>query len=125
MIKELNKIINKYNVELQQGVRNYVNLVKIRDLKRIVKLDKRILIDKIAPTIFDVIHSREELYSDIVIYVEDNRVDMILTGIYVPLDIGEERFNHTVGLFAYYRYPSEVEKQTVKGRDYLYLYWHW
>jgi len=125
VIKEVNKIIKKYDVELKQGVRNYVNLVSIRDLKRIIKLDKRILIDKMAPTIFDVIHSREELYSDIVIYAEDNRVDMFLTGIYVPLDIGEERFNHTVGLFAFYRYPSFVERQTVKDKDYLYLYWQW
>ncbi|MEA5096467.1 MAG: hypothetical protein VB128_16060 [Sedimentibacter saalensis] len=123
MINKVNKILKKYDVELKIGGRYYVKLVSTKDIKRITKLDNRILINKMAPTIYDVVYSREELYSDIAIIVKDNRVDMSLTCVYIPLDIGEERFNHTVGLFAFYEYPSLVERQTVRDRDYLYLYW--
>jgi hypothetical protein len=122
MINNVNKILKKYDVELKEGVREGVEFISKKDFQRFAKLDKRILDLLIVPTVYDMFHAREEIYGDAYITVKDNRIFVMLMGIYVPLDLKEDSFNHTVGVFE--RYPECIEKVNIKGRDYLYLWWH-
>lgn len=124
MLNKVNKILKKYDVELEEGIIEFVKLMSIKDFQRFAKLDKRILDSKVNPSVYDLIHSREEMYAGAFINVKNNRIDVFIFCVYIPLDLEEERFNRLVGLFVYdYFYPSYVNRKSVKGRDFLCLEW--
>lgn len=123
MLNKVNKILKKYDVKLEEGIVQFVDEVTLKDFQRLVKLDKGLLISKIAPSVYDLIHSREEMYAGAFIYVKNNRIDVIISCVYIPLDLQEERFNRLVGLFVNDYYPSFVKRISIKDRDYLNFQW--
>lgn len=122
MINELNKIAKKYNVALGEGIFTLWEFVSKKDLKRISKLNKELLDDDSAPSIYDVLHVREEIYADAFIRIVGNKISCNIKGVYVPLNIKPEKFNKTVCLLG--RYPNYIQKENINDKEYLCLWWN-
>ncbi len=123
MINKVNKIFKKYGVEFEEGVEKAVRFISSGDFQKIAKLDKSLLAYRDAPSVYDLIHSREDMYAEAFIKIRNDRIDAFLTGVYLPLDLDKERFNRIVGLFAFERHPNYIERIGIKDKEYLFLWW--
>lgn len=120
-INRVNKVLQKYNVELTDGVTAGLEFVSKTDLKKIIRIDKTLLNEVTVPDIGGVIRVKEEIYADILINVKGENVFTCLEGIYIPVNLSCKQFNFIIGIYG--GYPNYFYKTKVNNKEYLYCWW--
>lgn len=120
-INRLNKVLQKYNIVLTEGVTAGVEFISNIDLKKITRIDNTLLNEFTVPDIGTVIRVKEEIYADILINVKGENVFACLEGIYIPVDLSCKQFNFIIEIYG--GYPNYFYKTKVNNKEYLYCWW--
>lgn len=123
MINKLNKILFEQFGELKEGITKKVMFLSNKDLRKIVNLDKTLLIDTfIDPSVDIVIYFKEEIFVNALITYKNETLYVHIEGVYIPMDLTHKRFNTIMnGLCG--RSPNRFYKVNQKGDYYLYCWW--
>lgn len=120
-INRINKVLQKYSVELTDSVTAGVEFVSKIDLKKIIRIDNTLLNEVTIPDIGGVVRIKEEIYADILINVKGENVFVCLEGIYIPVSLSCKQFNFIIGIYC--KYPNYFYKTKVNNEEYLYYWW--
>ncbi|GEM_PF-3042983 len=123
MINKLKKILNNYHVTLDEGIPVSVRFLSKNDLKKIVRLDKSLLMrdDFTELSIFYILRIKEEIFFDVFITVRRDTLFVLIESVYIPIELSCDRFNfvlHDCG-----RAPNRFYITREQCKDYLRCWW--
>lgn len=123
MINKLEKILNNYHVTLEEGIPVSVRFLSKNDLKKIVRLDKGLLMmeDFAEISIFYVLRIKEEIFFDVFITVRRDTLFVLIESVYIPIELSCDRFNSV--LYDCGRAPNRFYITREKCKDYLRCWW--
>lgn len=120
--KILKKFLIKYNLNLEEGKQLNISISR-SDLEKITKIDPSVLEERhnLSPTIKEFINFKEQLFYDGWIEVRDNKIELDIESVYIPLELENRKFNKILDEIGYN--VDSIEKVNENYKDYLYLWW--
>lgn len=124
MLKELNKVLKKYDIEIKENGREEFSFIKKNDLQKIAELDESILDSKhnSSPTIKEFISINEQILFGGRIDNENGKLYVDVDTVYIPLELENRKFNKVMEKVRCCSVDS-IEKTTENYKDYICLWW--
>lgn len=120
--KILKKFLIKYDLKLEEGKQLNI-FISRSDLEKITKIDPSVLEERhnLSPTIKEFINFKEQLFYDGWIEIRDNKIELDIESVYIPLELENRKFNKILDEIGYN--VDSIEKVNENYKDYLYLWW--
>lgn len=123
MINKLKKILNNYIFTLDEGIPVSVRFLSKNDLRKIVRLDKSLLMidDCNELSIYYVLRIKEEIFFDVFITVRRDTLFVLIESVYIPIELSCDKFNSV--LYDCGITPNRFFITREKCKDYLRCSW--